>query len=279
MDLLKEQAIRCIRQSGMQGIADDLIGLLRYSIHLDLNAVPEQSLEPGVSKIGGTPDLPAESGWPESKDGLPLPFYAQIRCADLVSYDQESILPHTGWLYFFYDVMRDNPYASGQVRRSDTWRVLYVPGETEKLFRAPAPALLDEWERYGSCAVTFSPGIMLPDWGSKQLELCGLSYTSFTGTTEEVEQREHYQQLLDQLGQLAGPDAKKGIHLSGYPDEFGPEPDAAWTLLLYIDANKVALQEATKMDKGDWLAISFWIPREALARRDFHQVEIFTNGD
>jgi uncharacterized protein YwqG len=275
MDLLKEQAITCIRQSGMPHIANDLISLLRYSIRLNIDTVPEQSLELGASKIGGTPDLPAGIGWPTSK-GVPLPFYAQIRCADLVPYDQGKVLPHTGWLYFFYDVLSDLSYSARRQNRSDSWRVLYAPLETEKLHRTPAPASLDEWEQYDSCAVTFSSDIMLPDFGAHSLEQCGLSYSAYTGESKE---HEYYQKLLDQLRNLSGPASKKGIHLLGYPDEFGPEQDSEWILLLQIDTNRAALQGATKMAKGDWLTISFWIPRDALARCDFNQVETLINGD
>jgi hypothetical protein len=117
---------------------------------------------------------------------------------------------------------------------------------------------------------------MLPSFGSRLLDKCGLSYGDYTGETEEYD---HYQKLLDQLGNLSAPTFREGIHMLGYPDEFGPEQDSDWVLLLQIDANKAAQQGAAKMDKGDWLAISFWIPQDALARHDFNQVEILTNGD
>lgn len=274
MDPHREQAITCIRRSGLQHIADNLIGLLRPSIHVHIEAVPEQNFDIGVSKIGGSPDLPEEMAWP-TRNGTPLPFYAQIRCADLVSYDLPGILPHTGWLYFFYDVLSDNPRSSRQ-ERSENWQVFYVSAEPGTLRRVPAPATLDEWEQYGSCAVTFSPGIMLPDFGSHLLEECHLSFSTYTG--ESVE-HERYRQLLQQLRDLSGSDSNTGIHLLGYPDEFGAEQDSEWVLLLQIDANRAAQQGATKMAKGDWLAIYFWIPRDALAQRDFNRVEVLTNGD
>ncbi len=37
-DLLKEQAIACIRQSGVRHVAENLIDLLRYSTLLDIHA-------------------------------------------------------------------------------------------------------------------------------------------------------------------------------------------------------------------------------------------------
>jgi uncharacterized protein YwqG len=273
MDLLKEQAIACIRQGWLDSVADGLIGLLRNAICLKLNAVAEQFLELGASKVGGRPDLPVDMEWPNRK-GAPLPFYAQIHCADLVAVDQQALLPHTGWLYFFYDVLGD--LSSPRQNRADTWRVLYVPGETVTLRRSSAPDLLDEWEQYESCAIHFSPGIMLPAFGSRALESCGLSYSTFSGSAAE---QEYYLRLLDQLGKLSGSDDRKGLHLLGYPDDFGPERDAEWILLFQIDTNCAALQGVTKMAKGDWLAISFWIPQDALARGDFDRVEILLTGD
>ena len=119
MNHLKEQAIASIRRSGLHPITDDVIDLLRSSIRLGTHAVAEQSLLIGASKIGGTPDLSPEVRWPEYQ-GMPLPFYAQIRCADLVAFDQESVLPQSGWLYFFYD-----PEAEDEDKRH--WSLKKVP--------------------------------------------------------------------------------------------------------------------------------------------------------
>lgn len=51
------------------------------------------------SKWWGNPDIPADFVFDDS-----LMFLCQIRCDDLVDYDEDNILPHNGMLYFFCDV-------------------------------------------------------------------------------------------------------------------------------------------------------------------------------
>lgn len=300
MNFLKEQAIASICRSGLHRVTDNLIGLLRSSIRLSTHAVAEQSLEIGASKIGGTPDLSPEMGWPEYQ-GMPLPFYAQIRCADLIASDQDSVLPHRGWLYFFYD-----PEAEDEDKRHrslkkvpyppKSWRVLYYGGEVSQLERTVTPASLSEWNRYGCCAVTFSPEIQLPEHGSGWLRHLGLSYSTY----EVEEELSQYRELTDQLRSLSVSDSLDGIRMLGYPDEMGDgmedrceeyslvlgwhnqrstEADTEWILLLQIDVNEAEFHGATKMGRGDWFAIYFWIRRDALARRDFEQVWLTFNAD
>jgi uncharacterized protein YwqG len=232
---------------------------------------------------------------------MPLPFYAQIRCADLVAFDQESVLPQSGWLYFFYD-----PEAEDEDKRHwslkkvpyppKSWRVLYDRGEASQLKRTVAPASLSEWSRYGCCAVTFSPEIQLPEQGCGRLRPLGLSY----GTDGVEEALSRYRVLTDQLRSLSVSDSRDGIRMLGYPDEMGDgmeercetyslalewhhqhaaEADTEWILLLQIDCNEAEIHGATKMSRGDWFAIYFWIRRDALARRDFEQVWLTFNAD
>lgn len=51
------------------------------------------------SKWWGNPDIPLEFDFDDS-----LMFLCQIRCEDLVDFDNENNLPHKGMLYFFCDV-------------------------------------------------------------------------------------------------------------------------------------------------------------------------------
>ncbi len=61
-----------------------------------------ESLAIGVSKIGGSPDLPKGSSIPLSKTGKPLDFIAQINLDELSYFDRESKLANKGLLSFFY---------------------------------------------------------------------------------------------------------------------------------------------------------------------------------
>jgi uncharacterized protein YwqG len=297
METLKDQAIARIRQWGLPHLTDALVDLLRPSIRLGTRPAPEEGLEMGASRFGGTPDLPPGLGWP-ARAGQPLPFYAQIHCADLAASDVDGILPHEGWLYFFYDVMADE--SGSPVKHApqpDTWRVFYVPDERTPLQRAPFPAALSAWERYGCCALTYAPDVMLPDLWSSRLERLGRAYLDLGPDSREWGQ---YQDLLDTLDTLVQRPAGPSYHrMLGYPDEDGdrmeaecerrsaavgwhqPSSDARrdWVLLLQIDANQAERDGAKNMMKGDWLAIYFWMRREALARRQFEQVWVLVNAD
>ncbi|MEU1183529.1 YwqG family protein [Streptomyces sp. NPDC005820] len=81
-----------------------------------------------VAVLGGTPDLPAGTGWPESPDAGPLSFVASVRCGTPVF----AGLPPTGTLLFFY---ADDPEAVAAAR------VLYIPEGTPVSPAPPPPGL------------------------------------------------------------------------------------------------------------------------------------------
>lgn len=51
------------------------------------------------SKWWGNPDIPLGMEFDDS-----LMFLCQIRCEDLIPYDEKNLLPHKGMLYFFCDI-------------------------------------------------------------------------------------------------------------------------------------------------------------------------------
>ena len=63
-----------------------------------------KDINPGCSKFGGQPEVPADFQWPyyegETFDGIkknrPLSFLAQLNCAEFAKYDTEQKLPQTG---------------------------------------------------------------------------------------------------------------------------------------------------------------------------------------
>lgn len=68
-----------------------------------LAATPGVPTEPGQSRFGGHPDLPAEIEWPaHAGTGEPLPFLAQVNLTEIVGLTDLE-LPTSGHLYFFYD--------------------------------------------------------------------------------------------------------------------------------------------------------------------------------
>lgn len=86
---------------------------------------------PGISHIGGHPDLPAGTPWPVDGEGRPLPFLAQVNLSELEP-GFAPYVPPKGWLYFFAvfpDRWGDIPH-----------RVIYFDGSEEELRRAESPS-------------------------------------------------------------------------------------------------------------------------------------------
>lgn len=93
----------------------------------------------GQSKMWGCPDLPDTLSYPESEIAEddetyrnPLTFICQIRCEDLIPFDTEGLLPHSGMLYFFAEVdyyLGTDGYDSPGMGEwpASAIRVLYTP--------------------------------------------------------------------------------------------------------------------------------------------------------
>lgn len=291
---MKEQAVELIRASGLSRIADDLIDQLMYSIRIRTLPVREDDLQIGISRIGGSPDLPSDVVWPE-RQGVPLSFIAQLRLPDVVPYDVEGALPTSGLLYFFFEAEQLGFMFDPSDR--DKWRVLYHSADDGQLHRVAAPSRLAPSGRFTPCALQFSIEITLPPFESQFFEKLGLTWNTLyaPGQAREETSREgeRYFELMRQLGELYGGDSV--IHrILGHPDPIQgdmqqecqlashgafrrvaagrEDPQAAslargvanWRLLLQIDSD-----ESARMMWGDVGRIYYWIEREALASRNF----------
>lgn len=73
--------------------------LIKPSIYINQKASLDD-LPLGMSKFGGTPDLPIGTEWPTFQ-GRPMIFLAQINFEETKSYDLENQLPDHGVIYFF----------------------------------------------------------------------------------------------------------------------------------------------------------------------------------
>lgn len=85
----------------------------------------------GSSKLFGNPDVWNEFEWPyieENGEKYDLTFMCQINCAEAAAFDNESLLPKNGMLYFFYDLdtMPEAP-------NSRSARVLWYNGDMSAL--------------------------------------------------------------------------------------------------------------------------------------------------
>src|SRR5215467_10684512 len=128
----KEDLVKQISGSGMAAIAAEIAALSREAFRIQTSAATDEALLTGVSKLGGLPDLPAGTAWPE-REGAPLAFIGQISLREIPS---PSALPQDGVVSFFYDNAQS---AWGfDPKDQDSFRVLYFPASAE-LHRAQSP--------------------------------------------------------------------------------------------------------------------------------------------
>ncbi len=260
--------------AGLSRLLKDLDRVARPSVRLHTDPVDEAALSVGSSKLGGTPDLPADISWPQWK-GLPQSFIAQIRLADLQAYNTDNTLPRQGMLWFFYDAQQqtygEDPKDAGG------WRVFYKE-DAATLRRTPFPAALPEQSRFHPCSVSFASEITLSQ--QPQLEIPVFDWT-------DAEQK----QYEDLLARFPNPDDHAAIHhrMLGNPETLqddmrqqcqlisqgvtdANDPRAAaltkgaldWLLLLQVDSD-----EHAGMQWGNTGMIYYWLKTADLQARRF----------
>lgn len=211
-----DESIRTlIQESGLPRIADELEQLLQPSIRLHAQAVQEDDIAIGASKIGGTPDLPASVAWPEWND-MPMSFLAQIHLRDVASLDARKLLPDGGLLSFFCNA--EDSGTGLDSSDGEGWQVLF--SQDESLRRRPFPERLPEYARYKTCAASFAAEWTLPSFDSPAIERLGLSWETRFGseaTPTANEESERYIALTTKLASLYGHDSLVN-RILGYPD-------------------------------------------------------------
>ncbi|MEI8011663.1 MAG: DUF1963 domain-containing protein [Candidatus Omnitrophota bacterium] len=125
---MKEKIIACIDQNVPLIYREGMKNFIRPVIRIQTKKCVTGSLPVGSSKIGGFPDLPSGVEWPYSlKDKEKYRFVAQFNLKELVSFDEEGVLPKDGMLYFFID------FGSGTV--------LYSSSPVDQIVRAEVPVI------------------------------------------------------------------------------------------------------------------------------------------
>lgn len=104
----KEAAFELAFELGLADYTDELESLMRPAIPLVGAAAPDDEIPPGASKIGGSPDVPADFAWPYWRN-WPLSFVAQIRLEEFKAFDQENVLPEKGLLALFCIIRPPGP--------------------------------------------------------------------------------------------------------------------------------------------------------------------------
>ena len=169
--------------AGLPRLLKDIDYLAQPSIRLYATRVDESTLGIGVSKVGGSPDLPSGIAWPAWK-GLPQSFIAQIRLEDVHQYDVHKVLPDHGMLWFFYDAQQET-YGADPADRGG-WQVIFSNDTPLQLQRTPTPAALPADSQFQACSLRFASEITLSQ--QPQLEVPNADWTE--------EEQKKYEQLL-----------------------------------------------------------------------------------
>ncbi len=281
-----------LNTNGLGKYLDKLQPLLRNTIRLYQKRTDEKDIAIGQTKIGGRPDLPQEISWitetnivetrekkflifsSKKKEIItkPLSFIAQINLSETLPLDKESLLPKTGFLYFFYSAEQE---AWGfDYKDNNKFKVIYWNGNVTELQRIDFPNDLPDYSRYKPCSVEIKSEISIPSYGHE-------IYNDFEDEEddkfwEEVYEDGNLNKLLGYSDNIQGEMelecelVTNGLYCgdpSGYNDPKAKElePNAKnWRLLLQIDSN-----EENEMMWGDSGRLYFWIRKDDLINKNF----------
>ncbi len=268
----------------------DLPRLARPAVGLVPQKISSSELGLGESRLGGTPDLPPNLEWPRWSPSIPrkdkfarpwqpngpapLGLIAQIDLSSLPRIDDS--LPHTGWLYFFYDRYCE-PWGFDPADR-ECCRVLYANCDRSVLMRAQPPADADADHVAPACRLEARAQWTIPD------EPPGVEYDSpvYDAYRELCEKRIHaggptnhhllgYPQVLQNPMELECQLASNGV-FCGTPAGFQSEQGQAlaggaddWQLLLQVDSD----DEGPGWMWGDLGRLYYWVKRQDLASLRF----------
>lgn len=251
--------------AGREDLAEELKKNRKNVIALRFEKKADNDIPVGASKSGGYPDLPPDIPYPVLSEYTEkrlvgeckgetmhyaesaMQLVAQIKLADMVSYDRDDLLPKTGMLYIFWSGELDlesSSYCNYEFAGEHTapYKVLYYDGDLSRLQRTPPPC--PYYSKYDEQLESYE---ISPDY-------CKYNYTS-KGLEDELE--ELYYEIYD------------GFNVSGCSNLLGFGIGSMKTL-------RVA---------GDWVNLFdfdyhrgclwglFWsIEAKALADRDFSDV-------
>jgi uncharacterized protein YwqG len=263
--------------AGLGRLTPALTPLLAGSLRLKTTAADEARLALGATKLGGLPDLPAGTSWPQW-NGVPLALVAQLHLDELRDDPVAQALPGAGWLHFFYDA-RQQAFGDKPADRG-AWQVLYTPvSAANHLQRQAAPEGLPAESRFKVAAVEWAPEWTLPQrpnaldpklaWApGEQSKYDGLLAQHFSGRSaprhrllghaDEIQDDMHLQCQLLAHGVSDDQDPRAAALAAG---------SVNWRLLLQIDSDASA-----GLVWGNAGMLYFWIEADALRSRRFENV-------
>ncbi len=213
---------------------------VRASIQIYTKRVADLPI--GVSRFGGTPDLPPDQEWPRAFGKYPMTFIAQFDLAVIAKYDIDERLPKRGLLSFFvHDWL---PPKTRNVQCYEEHAVVHLESVTG-LERKPVPKDVTKIFRpFNTAALTFHTELELPG-----------PYCGFDPVVVATYRARTTKRAPCSAGQLLGYD-----HHMGYSDAL-----TADTCSLF----RCTSDKASEMNHGDAQDIAFRISLEDLKQRRF----------
>lgn len=222
---------RLAAETSLDDVAAELASLVRIGLR---GVVRTGEARIGRSKIGGAPDLPEGTAWPQGGNGI-LAFVGQL---DLVTLDAPVwIGPRDGLLSIFAamdaeDLSIDGAMILHHSARSPLDR-LEFPNDLEPELRRPEEPI-DE----------FVPELTMPSHGAAEeapaLAKLGIAENSGRATA--------YEQLLSRLG-IGGYVLRPAPLVLGWPDTIQGDP---LTMLAYCGLDEDADYEEAAASSRDW---------------------------
>ena len=271
-----------LKKSRAAHLAEIVRTRTKPSVRLHTQPTELTGLPMGASRMGGVPDLPSGVAWPHCGH-TPLAFISHIRMSDTTVFDQDSLLPSTGWLCFFYDACSQP--AGYDPAHASAWRMMYFAAPGESLCRVAAPGVPEGCD-FQPCSLVLEAEDTIPDSSA----LC--SEGVLDGRSEE------FSAYFKFVKQLSTRDDRCRHRLLGNPDVIQGEmrftcqyatnglacgnpsvwrdPRATalarnaldWVLLLQIDSD----EDGPGWMWGDCGLLYCWIRQQDLARLDFDHV-------
>jgi len=272
-------------------LKEKLLQLAKNEIRI-LYTETEASLSETDSKIGGKPAVPADFIWPEYNgmgycddecEKRPLSFMAQINMEDIAEYDTENLLPKTGVLCFFYDLITMRwgfePTDKGSAR------VYYFPDKT-LLSTREFPENMEEDAYVPELKLGFEKHISLPypdnfysdDFDWDEYEACCRNLGYEQDGMGDVTKLLGYPDVIQNPMEEECETVTRG-YSRGCPEDFKKIPEAEkeditkkageWTLLFQMGTISTA---ETEIMFGDCGHIYFWIKRSDLEKKNFENV-------
>jgi uncharacterized protein YwqG len=255
-----------LTREGLDAYVGAAEAMARPSIRLLAAAVVSEDAIPlGASKLGGSPDLPADQAWPRC-EGEPLNFIAQINFAEIAPYAQEGVLPAAGLISFFFaksEYLRD-------WKDKDVWRVIFTPDADGALHQTPMPSRArtgpDDDTPYSPRRLEGRREMTIPHIVWLYERAHGLQGQSFALADIPDEVWDAYGRVAETLDATEEP-----IHrMLGNPDEIQSEREHLReheVLLLQIDTDPEIGMEWADGGRLYWI-----MTEEDLARRDFSRL-------